>query len=214
MRGQNDPPIAVPAQYEEIDIGESEPVRCVKSGLWLFEDDGQRMAILWEPVPAHRCGAGARFQVAVRGDELGSEAIKRFFKRIEEAVRDASSYRGKILSLEWEDDYSGTSTGIKVHKLHRVERDQVILPRQTLDLLDRNVIHFTQQRARLAEYGMATKKGLLFYGPPGTGKTHTIHYLAATLPETTTLLISAEQVGLLGDYMTLAQLASTQHGRD
>ena len=52
----------------------------------------------------------------------------------------------------------------------------------------------------------ATKKGILFYGPPGTGKTHTIHYLAGALPGHTTLLISAEQVGLLAEYMTLARL--------
>src|SRR6185312_15262049 len=55
-------------------------------------------------------------------------------------------------------------------------------------------------------YGQATKKGLLFYGPPGTGKTHTIHYLAGALKGHTTLLVSAEQVGLLGEYMTLARL--------
>ena len=46
----------------------------------------------------------------------------------------------------------------------------------------------------------------MFYGPPGTGKTHTIHYLAKALEGHTTLLISAEQVGLLAEYMTLARL--------
>ena len=52
---------------------------------------------------------------------------------------------------------------------------------------------------------MGVKKGLLFYGPPGTGKTHTIHYLASQLPDHTTLLITAEQVGLLAEYMQLAR---------
>jgi ATP-dependent 26S proteasome regulatory subunit len=52
---------------------------------------------------------------------------------------------------------------------------------------------------------MASKKGLLFYGPPGTGKTHTIHYLARQLPQHTTLLITAEQVGLLDHYFQLAR---------
>ena len=55
---------------------------------------------------------------------------------------------------------------------------------------------------------MATKKGLLFYGPPGTGKTHTLHYLAGALEGMTTLLISAEQVGLLDEYVGLARLPS------
>jgi ATP-dependent 26S proteasome regulatory subunit len=52
---------------------------------------------------------------------------------------------------------------------------------------------------------MPIKKGLLFYGPPGTGKTHTIHYLADQLPDHTTLLITAEQVGLLDHYFQLAR---------
>jgi ATP-dependent 26S proteasome regulatory subunit len=105
-----------------------------------------------------------------------------------------------------EHSYSGESSGIKVHKLRTVERDQVILPRKTLDLLDRNVIQFVRQRPQLAKFRQATKKGILFYGPPGTGKTHTIHYLAKALEGHTTLLITAEQVGLLSEYMTLARL--------
>ena len=40
---------------------------------------------------------------------------------------------------------------------------------------------------------------------PGTGKTHTIHYLASELPHHTTLLITAEQVGLLDHYFRLAR---------
>jgi ATP-dependent 26S proteasome regulatory subunit len=49
------------------------------------------------------------------------------------------------------------------------------------------------------------RKGLLFYGPPGTGKTHTIHYLASQLPNHTTLLVTAEQVGMIGEYFRLAR---------
>jgi ATP-dependent 26S proteasome regulatory subunit len=45
----------------------------------------------------------------------------------------------------------------------------------------------------------------LFYGPPGTGKTHTIHYLATRLPKHTTLLVTAEEVGLLEHYFQLAR---------
>ena len=82
----------------------------------------------------------------------------------------------------------------------------MILPARTLELLERNVVRFVGLRSRLSGLGLATKKGLLFYGPPGTGKTHTIHYLAGALQGHTTLLITAEQVGLLGEYMALARL--------
>ena len=111
------------------------------------------------------------------------------------------------MSLERSDhSYSGESTGITVHQLRHVEREQVILPESTLRLLERNVIQFVGQREQLARFQQSTKKGILFYGPPGTGKTHTIHYLSRALAEHTTLLVSAEQVGLLSEYMTLARL--------
>ena len=54
--------------------------------------------------------------------------------------------------------------------------------------------------------GLSTQKGLLFHGAPGTGKTHCIRYLSGRLQGHTTLLITAEQAGLLAEYMSLARL--------
>jgi ATP-dependent 26S proteasome regulatory subunit len=82
----------------------------------------------------------------------------------------------------------------------------VILPKTTLDQLDKNIVQFARLRDKLRALGMSSKKGLLFYGPPGTGKTHTVHYLASCLPDHTTLLVTAEQVGLLPEYFRLARL--------
>jgi ATP-dependent 26S proteasome regulatory subunit len=67
------------------------------------------------------------------------------------------------------------------------------------------VSSFIKARGHIKSLGLSAKKGLLFYGPPGTGKTHTIHYLASQLPGHTTLLITAEQVGLLDEYFRLAR---------
>src|ERR1700679_1662492 len=46
VHNEHTPPVAVPPQYEEIDAGEEEPVRCLKIGLWLIEKDGYRHAVL------------------------------------------------------------------------------------------------------------------------------------------------------------------------
>lgn len=201
------PPTAIPPEYEEIDVGDEHPIRCLKNGLWLLEQGEQRYAVLLSPVGRFGYATGMMFQVAAPNTPVGIRIAQQFFTHLQDSVLKAESYRGKILSLEQsEHSYSGESAGIRVHRLRTVERDQVILPRSTLDLLDRNVIQFARQRPQLAKYRLATKKGLLFYGPPGTGKTHTIHYLARALEGHTTFLITAEQVGLLSEYMTLARL--------
>jgi ATP-dependent 26S proteasome regulatory subunit len=144
-------------------------------------------------------------EIAVPPGEAGAALCRRVFEAIENRVKQATAYRGKVISLEAADDYSGRSGKVRVHKLRKVDRDALILPKNTLQLLDRNVGDFIRQRQKLKKLGMPLKKGLLFYGPPGTGKTHTIHYLASQLPDHTTLLVTAEQVGLLDHYFQLAR---------
>lgn len=205
--GERHPAMSVPPQYEEVDVGETEPVRCLKNGIWFLKRGAEKYVVLLAPAVQYGRITAMQFQIAVANDEQGSRITQAFFKHLEDSVLKAESYRGKILSLEESGNrYTGASTGITVHKLRAVEREQVILPKKTLDLLDRNVIQFTRQRPQLAKFLQSTRKGILFYGPPGTGKTHTIHYLAKALEGHTTLLIAAEQVGILSEYMILARL--------
>ena len=196
------PPVAL--EYEDIDIGEARPVRCAVNGLWLLTNQGRRYAVLMSAsqIP----GEAPLVHVQVASQDGDKEFSERLFTAMENAVQEAASYRGKILSLEAGSMYSGQLTGLTVHKLRSVSREEVILPAKTLDLLDRNVIRFVGHRPSLSKAGQAARKGLLFYGPPGNGKTHTIHYLAGSLKGHTTLLITADQMGLLGEYMTLARL--------
>lgn len=195
-----------PPVYDEVDIGEDRPIRCLKNGLWLLEREGMKFAVLMERRFQFERPEGIKVQVAALDDEHGLDEAGKLFDLLEDAVKKSVSYRGKILSLENNDMYTGESTGIRVHRLPSIDRDRVILPSRTLELIERNILRFVDQRSRLAERGQASKKGLLFYGPPGTGKTHTIRYLAGALKEHTTLLIAAEQITLLSEYMTLARL--------
>jgi ATPase family associated with various cellular activities (AAA) len=113
--------------------------------------------------------------------------------------------QGRVISLEGAEGFAGFGGAVKVHRLRSVPREDVILPEKTLRLLDRNISGFVAARERIKALHFTSKKGLLFYGPPGTGKTHTIHYLASQLPGHTTLLVTAEQVGLIGTYFKLAR---------
>lgn len=204
---EHNPAVSIPPEHEELDIGEEQPVRLLKNGLWLLEQEGIRFAILLAPVSKYGSTTGMQFQIGTPNSAEGTRVSQEFFRLIETSIQQAKSYRGRILSLEQAvHSYTGEAAGIRVHKLRLVSREQVVLPDSTLTLLERNVVRFVEQRHRLSRFQQSVKKGLLFYGPPGTGKTHTIHYLARALEGHTTLLVSAEQVGLLTEYMTLARL--------
>jgi hypothetical protein len=194
-----------PLQYEEVDIGEVLPIRCVKRALWLAKDGRFPFALILGPATRYGQPTGTSLELVVAPGEQGTDLVRRLFDDIDTRVRAASSYRGRVISLGASDRYTGKMGSIRVHKLRRVEQEQLVLPAATVALLNRNVIGFVEQRERLKALGLSSKKGLLFYGPPGTGKTHTIHYLATRLPEHTTLLVAAEEVGLLEHYFQLAR---------
>ena len=181
------------AQFQEVDIGESEPVKCLNNGLWLNRDGDLHYAVVLSFHREYGREAGTCVEIAVPAGEAGVALVDRCFAQLEAAINAARSYRGKVLSLETEGDYQGRSKGVMVHRLPQVQRDAVILPEQTLRLLDRNVIRFIESREALRRLGQSTRKGILLYGPPGTGKTHTVRYLAANLPGHTTLIITADR---------------------
>jgi hypothetical protein len=197
--------LVAPLQYDEIDAGEALPARCLKNALWLCADGGLPFAVLLTRVQKHGREAGLNLEVAVPAGENGMELTRRILTQVERKISHAGSYRGKVLSLEMLDNYSGSAGGIRVHRLKSVRRDEVILSENTLGLLERNITRFAEQRDSLHKMRLGIKKGLLFYGPPGTGKTHTIHYLASQMKDHTTLLITADQVALLDEYMQLAR---------
>jgi len=205
MQNIHDPAVISPLQYEEVDIGNTLPARCLRQGLWLSSSNGIRFALLLSSASRYGRDDGTHLEIAVPPGESGADLSRRLFEKLETLIRKTASYRGKVISLEQNDRYSGQGGTLRVQKLRSVRREEVILPAHTVQLIDRNVGDFIQQREELQKLGMPIKKGLLFYGPPGTGKTHTIHYLASQLPDHTTLLVTSEQVGLLDHYFQLAR---------
>ncbi|HEY1241386.1 MAG TPA: ATP-binding protein [Bryobacteraceae bacterium] len=205
LAGSHFPINAGPLQHDEIDIGEPVPARCLKNGLWLSRDRDLPFAIMMAPGGRFGLRTGVQVEIAVPSGERGAQFSQELFRNLELQVSQGRTYRGRIISLEAHIHPMGGGSMVKVHRLAQVRREDVILPQRTLSLLDRNVAGFMQAREQLKALRFQARKGLLFYGPPGTGKTYTIHYLASQLPNHTTLLITAEQVGLLGEYFQLAR---------
>ena len=183
---------AGPLSHVAVDTGEDRPVRCVRNALILRRTPMPHAIFIFVRTDS---GGDERYvdvDIAVPRDHPGSEAFAaKCLAPLEDAITQCRAYRGKVLSLEKQEHYSGRVGRIQVHRLKPVEASQVILPAPTRKLLDRCVIDFMQARGQLRSLGFQTKRGILLYGPPGTGKTHTIRYLAGNLPGTTTLLITA-----------------------
>jgi hypothetical protein len=205
LAGGHFPIDAGPLQHDEIDVGEPFPVRCLKNGLWLSREKDLPFAIMMAPGGRFGLRTGVQVEIAVPAGERGAQFSQELFRELELLVSQGRTYRGRIISLEGHIDPMGGGSMVKVHRLAKVNREDVILPRKTLAMLDRNVAGFMMAREQLKALKFQARKGLLFYGPPGTGKTYTIHYLASQLPNHTTLLVTAEQVGLLGEYFRLAR---------
>jgi len=195
-----------PPQYQDVDVGDEMPVKCLHNGLWLCRGEGMHYAVLLCFNNDYGRAPMIRIEIAVPRGADGAALVQRCFSALEGAVSAARCYRGRILSFDVEANYRGRMKGLMVHRLPAVKREEVILPAPTLALLDRNILSFVERRDALRRLGQSTRKGVLLYGPPGTGKTHTIRYLATNLPGHTTLIITAEQVVFLPLYMNLARL--------
>jgi hypothetical protein len=196
----------VPLQHEEVDVGDGVLMRCPRNALWIATRGNVRLAVLLSKVFTYNEPPRVNVHLATMNDDAGHEITRGFFSDLEAAVKKAQSYRGKVLSLDKSDSYGGEGTGITVHQIAPVNREDLILPADTLALVDRNILQFAAQRSRLSELGQSTKKGVLFHGPPGNGKTYTIRYLIGALKDHTTLLITGAQVAQLNEYMALARL--------
>lgn len=197
---------AAPAQYEEVEIGQGEAVRCLKNGLWLLRKGEVAYAVVLALTEGYGQESSITLEIATPAGDAGVGLCAQIFEALERQLSRDSCYRGRVLSLEQPYQWSGHASRIVVHELDPVSRENLILPAATLQTLERNVIGFAEQRPALRALGLSTQKGLLFHGAPGTGKTHCIRYLAGQLQGHTTLLITAEGIGLLPEYMALARL--------
>jgi hypothetical protein len=151
-----------PLQYDDVEVGGELPIRCLKQAVWLSKADGLHFVVLLSQETTYGRSSGLHLEIAVPPGERGVAFSREFNDSLEKKINSSGSYRGRVLSLEKMNDYSGKASAVKVHRLRSVTRSQVILPEKTLHLLERNVGDFIHNRAALKKLGMPVKKGLLF----------------------------------------------------
>ena len=197
--------VAGPAEYQDVDIGEAQPVRCLTRGLWLGELDEVRFAALLDVREGHR-GVRARLEIAVGPGESPARIAAQIADQLRTRAESGASWRGKILVLEAAcDDFDVSPAGLRVQKAAPVGRADIVLPEKTLTLIERNTLGFAQRAEQLARLGLSARKGVLLWGPPGTGKTLIVRWLAGALEGYTKIIVTAGHYALLEETFEIAR---------
>ena len=119
----NEQPVLVaPLQYDDIDVGEAVPTRCLRNGLWLGKATNLAFCVLLMPGEQFGQSTGLHLEIAVPAGEEGLELTRRLLSEVERSVARAGSYRGKVLSLEVSGNFRGGVSGVTVHRLRKTTR--------------------------------------------------------------------------------------------
>jgi hypothetical protein len=198
-------PAIGPAEYQDADIGEAQPVRCLTRGLWVAETEGVRFALLLDVSEGYR-SPRARVEIAVPKNEAATRIAARVTGQLRAQAERGDSWRGKVLTLDCaHDDFELSAAGLRVIDATPVRRDEIVLSEKTLALIERNTLEFARQSEYLARLGLSARKGVLLYGPPGTGKTLVVRWLTAALEGFTKLIVTAGHYGLLSESLAIAR---------
>lgn len=121
-----------------------------------------------------------------------SKAIAgRFFDGIETRRKELSVFRGKVIDPVVG---GGGIRTIGFRQIHSVTADDLVLPGDVKDLVERSIVGFFKHQDALRKLGVDLKRGILFHGHPGTGKTSISLYLAGLLPNFTVCFVSGQRL--------------------
>jgi hypothetical protein len=116
--------------------------------------------------------------------------VQRVIDEIRRLAVEHNVFRGHVIEFGGEVFGHGRSTLLQFLDRPHMGREQVILPPEVLDGIERQVLGVARHAGRLLASGQHLKRGVLLHGHPGTGKTHTIRYLLGELSGTTVVLLS------------------------
>jgi hypothetical protein len=179
---------------------------CVQCALYLVtEPVGPLVALLRGP-DEHGGQESVTVEVACADRDRG----QRMVDEIGRLAVEHNVFRGHVLAFGG-DVFGGHAFG-RVRRpllsfLDRpsLGRDQVILPPEVLDGIERQVLGVARHAGRLLASGQHLKRGILLHGAPGTGKTHTIRYLLSELDGVTVLILSGGALRLIGEACSVAR---------
>ena len=178
---------------------------CVSHGIYLVDDDPldggrARLAIVLQPVDR-----GPRPEVVVQVTGPDQDRVQAVLGEIRTLASERSVFRGQVISFGFEVFGPGRQVPMNFLERPAVGRDQIVLPPEVLENIERQVLGVGRHSGRLLASGQHLKRGLLLHGAPGTGKTHTVRYLLARLPEATVIVISGRALERIREACSVAR---------
>jgi cell division protease FtsH len=183
-------------QYSDFAIAEKEKLSCADRALFVVQTPEGPVVFFFRKHPySHQ---PTTIVESVSPDRAVSE---RYLRELARRTNLGRAFRGQVLSLEF-DCYRQLE--IKFHALPKIKRDEVILPPEVIERVERVTIRFSQHAERLRAARRHLKRGVLLYGPPGTGKTLSAMYVASQMAGRTVIMLTG---GGMGSIETACQLA-------
>ncbi|MDT0164554.1 ATP-binding protein [Actinotalea sp. AC32] len=173
---------------------------CVQCAIYLLDEGADRTALLVRAADPESGQARVSLQVVSTRDGRAGEAAA----GVRAATSAANVFRGKVLSFG-HDVFGYGQTLLAFQRRPELDADHLVLPPETLEAVERQVVGVAAHKERLLAAGQHLKRGLLLYGPPGVGKTHTVRYLTARLTGTTVIQLTGDALGLIGEACSVAR---------
>lgn len=175
---------------------------CVQCGIYLTSDaDGQAVLLVRGP-ERHGMQQGVGVEVVARPAERATDIVS----EIRQLSIEHNVFRGHVIAFDSEVFGQDGTALLSFLERPDVGRDQVVLPPEVLDGVERQVIGVAQHASRLLASGQHLRRGVLLYGVPGTGKTHTVRYLLSRLPGVTAVILSGRALGMISQACSVARV--------
>jgi hypothetical protein len=174
---------------------------CVECALYLTSDDEGKAAILVRGPDEHGPMEGLSVQAVCASPDRAEHLIE----DIKRLSLGRNVFRGHVITFGGE--VFGRHRGALLSFVDRplIDRDEVVLPPDVLDGIERQVVGVARHASRLLASGQHLKRGVLLYGAPGTGKTHTVRYLLSRLPGVTAVILSGGALGMISEACSVAR---------
>jgi len=174
---------------------------CVQCGIYLTSDSDGPAAVLVRGPEQHGMHQGVSVEVVAAPADRATQIVS----EIRQLSIEHNVFRGHVVAFDSEVFGRDGTALLSFLERPDIARDQVVLPPDVLDGIERQVLGVARHAPRLLASGQHLRRGVLLYGVPGTGKTHTVRYLLGRLPGVSVVILSGRALGMISQACSVAR---------